>query len=151
VYQYTLACATAAADDDKDDADRLGIADLESSIQLHASTDAAAQSEAANADADAAGGTSTSGTSPAATTSRRAFAALGGALLAAVAGEAAGWGAFAATGATAAPRVGDCADCVGVINDLLNSCPEETEACISSQNDGTSPNPQTPKPLNPKP
>ena len=34
-----------------------------------------------------------------------------------------------------APREGDCPECVGVVNDLLNSCPEETEACVSSQND----------------
>ena len=33
------------------------------------------------------------------------------------------------------PSEGDCADCVGVVDGLLNSCPGETEACVSSQND----------------
>ena len=31
--------------------------------------------------------------------------------------------------------MGDCPECVGVVNDLLNSCPPETEACVSSQDD----------------
>ena len=31
------------------------------------------------------------------------------------------------------PSEGDCADCVGVVDGLLNSCPGETEACVSSQ------------------
>ena len=37
--------------------------------------------------------------------------------------------------ASAEPTVGDCPECVGVINELLNSCPPETEACVSSQDD----------------
>lgn len=37
--------------------------------------------------------------------------------------------------ASPAPPAGDCPECVGVLNDLLNSCPAESEACVSSQND----------------
>ena len=33
------------------------------------------------------------------------------------------------------PPTGDCPECVGVINDLLNSCPDTSESCVSSQND----------------
>jgi len=33
------------------------------------------------------------------------------------------------------PQVGDCPDCIGVLNGLLNSCPPETVSCASSQND----------------
>jgi hypothetical protein len=35
----------------------------------------------------------------------------------------------------AGPPEGDCPECVGVLNDLLNSCPDTSEACVSSQND----------------
>ena len=34
--------------------------------------------------------------------------------------------------------MGDCPECVGVLSDLLNSCPAESEACVSSQNDDAS-------------
>ena len=65
-----------------------------------------------------------------ATPSRRA-AVFGAALMAATGG--------AAASAAGEPLVGDCVDCVGVVGDagleILNSCPEETEACVSSQND----------------
>ena len=40
-----------------------------------------------------------------------------------------------AIASTSEPIVGDCPECVGVVNDLLNSCPPETEACVSSQDD----------------
>ena len=40
--------------------------------------------------------------------------------------------------ASPAPPAGDCPECVGVLNDLLNSCPAESEACVSSQNDDES-------------
>ena len=40
-----------------------------------------------------------------------------------------------AVASTSEPIVGDCPECVGVVNDLLNSCPPETEACVSSQDD----------------
>lgn len=68
--------------------------------------------------------------------SSRRSAVLGGALLLA-ASSSGGFTAppHASASTDGAPSVGDCADCVGVVNDLLNSCPEETEACISSQND----------------
>ncbi|KAK3283533.1 hypothetical protein CYMTET_8766 [Cymbomonas tetramitiformis] len=36
------------------------------------------------------------------------------------------------------PEVGDCPDCIGVLNGLLNSCPPETISCVSSQNDDES-------------
>jgi hypothetical protein len=63
-------------------------------------------------------------------TSRR-FAVLGGggSLLAAAASLSGGV-AYASDGA---PLVGDCADCVGIVNELLNSCPEETEAGLALQ------------------
>ena len=57
-------------------------------------------------------------------------------------GGAAGAGALGAPPAFASdsppPPVGDCPECVGVLNDLLNSCPAESEACVSSQNDDES-------------
>jgi len=57
-------------------------------------------------------------------------------------GGAAGAGALAAGPALASvsppPPVGDCPECVGVLSDLLNSCPAESEACVSSQNDDES-------------
>jgi|AntAceMinimDraft_12_1070368.scaffolds.fasta_scaffold14263_2 uncharacterized protein (DUF1499 family) len=40
-----------------------------------------------------------------------------------------------ASAAVPRPPEGDCPECVGVISDLLNSCPAESEACVSSQND----------------
>jgi uncharacterized protein (DUF1499 family) len=40
---------------------------------------------------------------------------------------------FAAT--SPPPPEGDCPECVGVVNDLLNSCLDASEACVSSQND----------------
>jgi len=43
--------------------------------------------------------------------------------------------AAASVSELAPPQVGDCPDCVGVLNGLLNSCPPETVSCVSSQND----------------
>ena len=57
-------------------------------------------------------------------------------------GGAAGSGALGAgpalASASSPPSVGDCPECVGVLNGLLNSCPAESEACVSSQNDDES-------------
>ena len=69
-----------------------------------------------------------------ATPSRRsALLAAGAALLSASSYSSASAAAATTDGA---PLVGDCADCVGVVNDLLNSCPEETEVGEEGTGDG---------------
>ena len=66
------------------------------------------------------------------TTSRRA-AVLGtgfllGAMMTGGTSAAAAIAPDSSAAAGVAPLEGDCADCVGVVNELLNSCPEETQA-----------------------
>jgi uncharacterized protein (DUF1499 family) len=85
---------------------------------------------AAASDGGVVSGTSIEGTSVSSSTSSSRRIALAS-LVAAASVDVADQSALA----SAEPTVGDCPECVGVINELLNSCPPETEACVSSQDD----------------